>query len=89
MNGTLTIDNDGFGYSVHYSYNNEKEVVEMYFPGKGFAFSRENENFPESVLLYITEELLWSDSMIQTFENMIYSNVWVNKGFLKFNGHIE
>ena len=63
--------------------------MEIYFPGKGFTFSRENEHFPESVLEYITDILLWTDEMNQTFENMIYSNVWVENGTLKSNGIIE
>ncbi len=88
MMGSLTIINDGFNYTIHYSYNNEKELIELFVPGKGFRFNKQNESLPEYILNYLIDELLWTDPMIQTFENMIYSDVWIQKGILKVTGII-
>lgn len=90
MFGFLTINNDGFGYKIEYSIDLETNNIEVFVPGKGFRFNKLNaDNLHESLEDYLIEMLEWSDPMIQTFKNMIYSDVWMNNGKLKYNGVIE
>jgi hypothetical protein len=90
MFGFLTIDNDGFGYKIDFSIDVETNTIEVFVPGKGFRFNKQNaDNLQEDLEDYLIENLEWSDSMIQTFQNMIYSDVWIVKGKLKYNGIIE
>ena len=89
MYGYLTIDNDGFGYKIEFSFDVESNIIEVFLPGKGFRFNKINsDNLHESLEDYLIENLEWMDEMIQTFKNMIYSDVWITKGKLKYSGII-
>lgn len=87
MYGFLTIENDGFGYKIEYTIDLVSNTIEVFVPGKGFRFNKMNaDNLHEPLEDYLIENLEWSDPMIQTFKNMIYSDVWIIKGKLKYSG---
>lgn len=88
MHGVLNIENDGFGYKIHFGIDLETNMIEVFVCSKGFRFSKLNDDFPDVFYTFVEEDLLWSDSMIQTFKNMIYSNVWFTNGLLKYNGNV-
>jgi hypothetical protein len=88
--GSMVIKRDGFEYNVIYSFNVDRHVIEVFFPGNiGFRLSKDNEEFPASVSIHLEEILEWSDVMIESFKNFLFSNEWPEKATMGSNGAIQ
>jgi hypothetical protein len=87
--GLMIVKRDEFAYNVTYGFNPDRNAIELYFPGKGFRFSKLNEDFPETVYLYLESDLGWTDSMCESFKNLLFSNDWPEKCVMEMNGIIQ